>query len=279
MVHEFSADPNKLTEKPHHSEVGLIKQRFVRASVETVEDFIEDVGRGVSWSGGVFENNHLTNSSFISQSIFALDFDENLRPQDAIQRLRKYSVQPSAYYHTFSHNEKEDKIKFRLVLFLDTVIRNKALRNWIQDGLLKLYPEADQSASDAARFYYGGDKQGFVLSEEEIPLNLLTSVLDSDKLKGGGRMYKIGNNESYHDTGHELNRNSILSNNKATVLNNGKWIPEEKEEYRQELKDQMYNRTINWEKLEERVNIFHDFMHREERLRYSELLGLAQNMA
>lgn len=162
---------------------------------------------------------------------------------------------------------------------MDTLITDPALRDWIQDGLISLFKDStDLSTSDRARFFYGSDKRGFVLTEKEVPLNLLTSVLDSDKLKGGGRMYKIGGNESYHDTAVELNRNSIISSNKATVLNN-EWTLQEKEEYRQELKDQMHNRKIDWKKLEKRVNIFHDFMHREERLHYAELLGLAQNMA
>jgi hypothetical protein len=140
-----------------------------------------------------------------------------------------------------------------------------------------MFPESDQSINDAARFFYGSDKKGFVLTEEEVPLNLLTSVIDSDKLNDNARMRRIGSNDSYHDTGVENEVDPIIYINKSNVKNH-EWALEEKEEYRQELKAQMNSKEIDWDKLASRVHIFRDFLYREERLKYAALLGLAQNM-
>lgn len=89
-------------------------------------------------------------------------------------------------------------------------------------------------------------------------------------------MRKIGSNSSYHETDMENDQSSIITSNKK--LKKSPWTLQEKEVYRQQLKKQQHGKNIDWKKLADRIKIFHDFLHREERLSYAELLGLSQNM-
>lgn len=190
MRHLVTVDLKPLKEKPAGKEVGYIKSRFQEGEVDTVRDFIDVIAEGRSWAPPIFEGNHPKNENFISQSVFALDFDSGVEPQQVIDKLRGYDIQPNAYYNTFSHSEETPK--FRLILFLDRKITEKAERDWYQKSLLKIFPSADQSTGDAARFYYGGNGEGFVLSEKLVSAYDLGMVLKSDIVKDGGRFRKIG---------------------------------------------------------------------------------------
>lgn len=59
------------------------------------------------------------------------------------------------------------------------------------DALFAMYPEADRACQNPAHFFYGTDKRGEVLNPKALPVDILFSVLESDKLKGGSRARKI----------------------------------------------------------------------------------------
>jgi len=120
----------------------------------------------------------------------ALDFDGGLSPEVAIERMQAYDITPNAWYPTFG--DSPEKRKFRLIFFLDTLITNAAARNYLMDALFTMYPEADKACESAAHFFYGTNKHGKVLNPKAISLDVFFSVLESDKLKGGGRTRKIG---------------------------------------------------------------------------------------
>ena len=120
----------------------------------------------------------------------ALDFDGGISPEAAIERIHKYDITPNAWYPTFG--DSPEKRKFRLVFFLDTLITDAAARNYLMEALFTMYPEADKACESAAHFFYGTDKRGQVLNPRALSLDILFSVLESDKLKNGGRARKIG---------------------------------------------------------------------------------------
>ena len=119
----------------------------------------------------------------------ALDFDGGLSPEDAIERLQAYDITPNAWYPTFG--DSPQKRKFRLIIFLDTLITSADARDYLMDGLFAMYPEADRACKNRAHFFYGTDKPGVVLNPNSIPLEVFHTVLESDKLKGGARTRKI----------------------------------------------------------------------------------------
>lgn len=119
----------------------------------------------------------------------ALDFDGGLTPDLAIERIQAYDITPNAWYPTFS--DSPEKRKFRLIFFLDTLITHIDARNYLMDSLIAMYPEADKACVNPAHYFYGTDKQGEVLNTKAISLDLFLTVLDSDKIKNGGRLRKI----------------------------------------------------------------------------------------
>ena len=119
----------------------------------------------------------------------ALDFDGGISPEQAIQRIQTYDITPNAWYPTFG--DSPQKRKFRLIFFLDTLVTNIDARNYRMESLFAMYPEADKACENPAHFFYGTDKQGEVLNPKALSLDLLFPVLESDKVKHGGRLRKI----------------------------------------------------------------------------------------
>lgn len=279
MQHLVTVDRKPLKEKPEGREVGYIKSRFEEGEVNSVRDFIDVIAEGRSWAPPIFENNHPKNENFISQSVFALDFDSGVDPQEVIDKLRAYSIEPNAYYNTFSHTEETPK--FRLILFLDRKITDRQERDWFQKSLLKMFEETvDMSTGDAARFYFGGNGDGFVLSEELISAYDLGMVLKSDIVQGGKQFRRIGNSPDVkggYNVYDEmcLDEPSILN----IIGNTSKHIDslKKRKQYWEKLKS--YKTTeIDWQALQDKVQIFGDFMNSEERLKFASLKGLVLNM-
>ena len=119
----------------------------------------------------------------------ALDFDGGISPDSAIERIQAYDIIPNAWYPTFGDSPK--KRKFRLIFFLDTLITNIDARNYLMESLFAMYPEADAACKNPAHFFYGTNKRGEVLNPKALSLDVLFSVLESDKIKNGARTRKI----------------------------------------------------------------------------------------
>lgn len=204
----------------------------------------------------------------------ALDFDGGLSPQQAIERMQVYDLTPNAWYPTFGDSPK--RRKFRLIFFLDTLITEMDARNYLMDGLFAMYPEADEACKNPAHFFYGTNKRGQVLNNKALPLDQFFSVIESDKIKGGGRLRKI----SPQNTGAAFLRKDGFSwaSYSNTIGAPSKATDQQKLKYYEDLKRNKYNKEVDWDKVQSKVRIFFDFMNGEERLSYAQLLGLAQNM-
>lgn len=145
------------------------------------------------------------------------------------------------------------------------------------DGLFSMYPEADRACKNPAHLFYGTNKPGQVLESKAIPLDLLFTVLESDKIKEGGRLRKI---DSLNAGASFLRKDgfsrSFYSN---TIGATPKTTNQEKSKYFEWLQKNKNSKDPDWSKLESRVQLFHDFIHAEDRLSYAQLVGLAQNLA
>ncbi|WP_409029398.1 hypothetical protein [Gracilimonas sediminicola] len=205
----------------------------------------------------------------------ALDFDGGLSPEAAIDRMQVYEITPNAWYPTFGNST--EKPKFRLLFFLDTLITDIHARNYLMDALFEMFPEADKACKNPAHFFYGTDKQGQVLNSKALPLDLFLSVLESDKIKNGGRLRKI---DPKKPGAAFLRKNGFSwASYSNTIGSPSKAIDQQKIYFYENLKRNKYNKEIDWDKLQSRIRLFFDFMKGEERLSYAQLLGLAQNLA
>lgn len=189
--------------------------------------------------------------------------------------MQAYDITPNAWYPTFS--DRPEHRKFRLIFFLDTLLTDIDARNYLMDGLFAMYPEADKACKNPAHLFYGTNKSGKVLDPKAISLDLLFSVLESDKIKNGGRLRKV----DPLDAGASFLRKDGFSRAfySNTITAPSKAKTNQKIEYFDHLKRNKENKEIDWDKLQSRVRIFFDFMNGEKRLSYAQLLGLAQNLA
>jgi effector-binding domain-containing protein len=102
----------------------------------------------------IYLNDQRSNKNWLSQQIFMLDFDGGISKTEVKERFEKYGITPNFIYYTFSHTEEKEK--FRVVLLMDTEVTDSKIATHIREGLLLMFPEADEKCKDAARMFFGG---------------------------------------------------------------------------------------------------------------------------
>lgn len=105
---------------------------------------------------------------FVSQQLFALDFDEGTTINEEINRCKELNILPVFGYTSFSH--KEEHHKFRLVFCVDRVITNAEIRNNIQLILMNVFTNVDTKCKDISRLFFGGKK--LIISNYEKRINV-----------------------------------------------------------------------------------------------------------
>lgn len=171
----------------------------------------------------------------------ALDFDGGLSPEAAIQRMQAYDITPNAWYPTFG--DSQEKPKFRLIFFLDTLITDMDARNYLMDGLFTMYPEADKACKNPAHFFYGTNKQGKVLNPKALPFDLVFSLLESDKIKNGGRSRNIASKTRGARFLRKIGESCASYSN--SIEDTKKTTNEHKTEYYENLKQNKYSKNVD----------------------------------
>lgn len=138
-------------EKPSGYEVGVVQK-----SLKPTEIDIKDLAQRLS-HGCTFKPELLTGTKskdFVSQEVFALDFDDGITIDKALTRCEKLNLFPVFGYKSFSH--KPEHHKFRLVFHCNKVITDIDVRNKIQLSLMAAFPECDIKCKDISRLFFGG---------------------------------------------------------------------------------------------------------------------------
>lgn len=136
----------------------------------TVEELATLLNNGATMKASALNGNK--NADWISQEVFALDFDNSeadmkkyglVTIEAIIERCRVYNLTPAFYYTTFSHmkEEKGNVPKFRLVFITDNKITDIRVRNVVQMALMNIFPESDKACKDLSRVFFGS-AQGVV---------------------------------------------------------------------------------------------------------------------
>ena len=110
---------------------------------------------GMSFSPSIF-NGSRKDANWKSQSVYALDFDDGITPDEIYNRCEEHNLIPNIAYNSFSNTE--EKRKFRFIFFLDEVITDKEESKRISLSLMCLFPESDKACKDFSRFFYGGNE-------------------------------------------------------------------------------------------------------------------------
>ena len=139
----------------------LLKQREFE-----VEDLANELVKGSTFRAGVLKEESTKQDDWISQQIYALDFDNKIEKdgtdkrttlESEINRCKQYDIFPAFGYYSFSSTDLIPK--FRLVFISDKIISDKDKRNKILDILVdKLFINSDGQVKNADRMFFGGKK-------------------------------------------------------------------------------------------------------------------------
>ncbi|MED3882806.1 hypothetical protein [Priestia megaterium] len=171
--------------KPQGAEVGMLSKRIIHSPIDiSVEELAENISKGKTFIPAYFKEGKTirrTKDYWYSQQVIALDFDEGMTLEEAIEEFSNTAV---FIYPTFSHSQKQDK--FRVVFILDKILHELQEFDEIISNLMNKYPNADKQCKDCTRLFYGG--------KEVIKLNYDNRLNVNDFLKKSpkdfGRTYK-----------------------------------------------------------------------------------------
>jgi len=260
MIHKITIDNTVIrTSKPHSSEMGRINNNIKTVVEISNQKQLSDllVEKGYTWSPAIFSPNKRNNKNWLQQSMFVLDFDDGITPEEILERCKRNGLHANLIHSTFS--DSKELRKFRLILFLDEVITDRKECKFIQNGLMLCFSESDQACSDYSRVYHGGPR---VISTDETTnkkefiidlLNTFVIAKNGDKNKTRG----------------------ILKNDKKCGLS----VPllDSITNNRDMEKPQKKVQHFNYEKVSKEVKILDDFI-KGKWLYHNEIFGLATNL-
>ena len=99
-------------------------------------------------------------SDFVSQELFALDFDHDVTIDSILDRCKEKHIEPTFGYTSFNHTE--DNHRFRIVFHSDRTITDLDERNKIQSTFETVFPETDLKCNPAAHLFFGGKELLFL---------------------------------------------------------------------------------------------------------------------
>lgn len=159
----------KYNQKPTGLEVAHIQKALKPTSID-IRILAEGLSHGCTFKPAFL--NGTTSKGFISQEIFALDFDDGFTIDEALNRCKQKNIFPAFGYTSFSH--KPDHHKFRLIFHSDKIIKDSDERDKIQLALMNIFPECDKVCKDSARLFFGG--KGLICLNENAVINPETII-------------------------------------------------------------------------------------------------------
>jgi hypothetical protein len=265
MLHKIKINETTLTKKPEGTLAGHISNNINTIKEVTIKQFSELVTQpyAYTWTPFYFEGKRNKNN-WKSQSVFYLDFDNGSLLSDIIYRLDMLSLRPNVIYNTLS--DTIQKRKYRVVFFLDGIIKCAQTANWIQSNLVKMFPDSDQSCSTIERMVYPGysiQHLDEVENSGDDFIKIINSFIISQDKKGSNfqtrsvKNFEVLLNDD--DTiEYVINFKNVKVNEVDTKL------PEIIEKF-------------DWNKSFKEIKILNDF-NNGVRLKHMEIFGLATNL-
>lgn len=161
MQFEITKSVIPLTQKPIQGIESAIIKNSIRNKYLTDVDDLSNVVLTNAFNCSL--SNGISTKDWISQQVFGLDFDGGFTYQDLVDRLQKYQLTANIIYATYSDSPLLRR--FRVLFILDEPILIKPIAQYIQKGLLELFPEADKACVSLCHMYYPGKTLLGVTSE------------------------------------------------------------------------------------------------------------------
>lgn len=144
-------DKKTFTKKPNGIEAGGVQKRLSQIEVE-IEELANLLSKGATFKPALL--NGTKSKDWVSQQIFALDFDEGTTIKNEIARCEELNIKPIFGYKTFSYTKYKEK--FRLVFCNKEIITDVEIRNNFQKLLIELFSNSDSVTFDPTRLFFGG---------------------------------------------------------------------------------------------------------------------------
>lgn len=273
--YQITINPTPIKSKPSKSDksIGIIYNNLKIKTGITANEIATIVQQpyGYTWAGGVF-NGLVKNENWLSQSVIGLDFDNKesiIYPEDVIKRLEEYAITPQIWYRTFSSSD--ELLKFRIMLLLDTEIKDPGHHDVLMKGLKAIFPEADPKCFRKGGFFFAGTNSQ-IISTGEIKTSKLTEHLSIELItKEKGRTRSIAPLKACSFLwGEEIGeKGNLLYNNNNKQRNSPNTtgaIPEGNEQL-----------NIDWDLARHKVKIIDQFLDGKW-LDHDQLFGLATNL-
>ncbi len=171
MTIKLHIDTVGFKEKPKKEDVASIKPRLQGRI--TPQDFhLDDILRAIT-DGKTISPSVLVGGigaiNWVQQQLFLVDIDNEkadapILSIDDIQNICKQNNLKICFiYHSFSSSKEKEK--YRVAFLCDRVITSEKERKLIIETLVKLFPQADTSCTNADRLFYGTNKEIIYVDE------------------------------------------------------------------------------------------------------------------
>ena len=151
MLVKCMVDKKTFSKKPNGDESKGIQFRLTQTEIE-IEELANLLSNGATFKPALLKGRK--SIDWISQQIFALDFDKDTTIEKELNNCRDLNILPVFGYKTFSYTQYKEK--FRLVFCSNIVITNVDIRNKFQKLLIELFPNSDSVTFDPTRLFFGG---------------------------------------------------------------------------------------------------------------------------
>lgn len=151
MTIQCMLDNKEYTNKPNGYETGGIQKRLKAVKININELSIK-LSKGCTFKPALL--NSTKSTGWVSQQLFALDFDGGTTIEYELNRCKELNILPAFGYTSFTHTK--NKHKFRLVFCTESPITDIEIRNKLQIILIKTFYNSDSVTKDPTRMFYGG---------------------------------------------------------------------------------------------------------------------------
>ncbi len=123
----------------------------------SIEEIVEVIGDGYTICSPIFRNREKKKENIIEMQLFILDFDGKdkspIKYDDALKRANDYDLPVVISYETKSSMNFS---RYRLIFLYNEPVHDIRMMNIINQLLLHIFPEADQSTSDLSKMFLPG---------------------------------------------------------------------------------------------------------------------------
>lgn len=157
LIIKISVNDTPFSFKPIGKE-GSLKFRATELSIDSI---VTHLCSGKTITCGTYFNDQRGTKDFLGQNLFLVDFDNTLTVNEVEGILADYGLTYNFGYYTFNHQDHAPRM--RIAFVFKQTIADSSLVQYINKAFYKMFQKkSDPSCSDAARMWFGTNKDMFI---------------------------------------------------------------------------------------------------------------------